>query len=175
MAALTRIVRGAKTMKRYLIPAAAFLLGAGSIAAAYFGIFTWLQSWDYARGQFSANSAYVVPIWVAFGLQAAIYSVLRFRLFVPTSATAHGGAMLGTSGGTSITTMVACCLHHAADVLPVLGISAAATFLARYQRPFMRLSLVINLIAISVMVVVLYREWKRVHPSADLEPALEVK
>ncbi len=162
-------------MKRYLIPAAAFLLGGGLIAAAYFGFFTWLQSWDYARGQFSANSAYVVPIWLAFGLQAAIYSVLRFRLLVPSGLTAHGGTMLGTSGGTSLTTMVACCLHHATDVLPVLGISAAATFLARYQRPFMRLSLVINLIAISVMAVALYREWKRFHASPNVEPALEME
>ncbi len=36
--------------------------------------------------------------------------------------------MMGTSGGTSVTAMVACCLHHVTDVLPILGVSAAAEF-----------------------------------------------
>lgn len=161
-------------MKRYWIPSVAFVLGVALMAGAYFGIFTWLQGWDYARGQFSSNSAYVIPIWTAFGVQAAIYSILRFRLLVPGTSTAHGGAMLGTSGGTSVTTMVACCLHHAADVLPILGISAAATFLTRYQRPFMRLSLALNLIAIAVMLVVLFRERRKLQHSPGLETALEV-
>ncbi|MFH1185997.1 MAG: hypothetical protein V1755_13315 [Chloroflexota bacterium] len=161
-------------MKRYLIPVGAFLLGTSLIAAAYFGLLTWAQGWDYAYDQFSTNRAYVIPIWLAFGLQSALYSVLRFRLFLPSSSTAHGGAMLGTSGGTSVTTMVASCLHHVTDVLPILGLSAAATFLTRYQRPFMRLSLAINVAAILVMLAVLYREWHRHQPVRELEPALEL-
>lgn len=163
------------TVRRYLIPIVAFVLGVGLIAGAYFGIFTWLQGWDYARGQFLSNTAYVLPIWLAFGAQAAVYSILRFRLFLPTSSTGHGGAFLGTSGGTSITTMVACCLHHVVDVLPILGISAAATFLIRYQRTLMRVSLSINLVGIVVMLVVLYRAWDRSRPGAEFEPALEMK
>lgn len=162
-------------MKRYLIPTSAFLLGSSLIAAAYFGLLSWAQGWDYAYGQFLTNRAYVIPIWLAFGLQAALYSVLRFRLFVPASSSAHGGAMLGTSGGTSITSMVACCLHHVADVLPILGLSAAATFLTRYQRPFMRLSLAINVAAILVMLAVLYREWRRYQPVQQLESTLEAQ
>ena len=51
---------------------------------------------------------------------------------------------MGTSGGTSVTAMVACCLHHVTDVLPILGLSAAATFLTRYQRPFMLIGLGMN-------------------------------
>src|SRR5512142_861194 len=157
------------TVRRYLIPIVAFVLGVGLIAGAYFGIFTWLQGWDYARGQFLSNTAYVLPIWLAFGAQAAVYSILRFRLFLPTSSTGHGGAFLGTSGGTSITTMVACCLHHVVDVLPILGISAAATFLIRYQRPLLRVSLGINLVGIVIMLVVLCRAWNRTRPSPEFQ------
>ncbi|NUQ86645.1 MAG: hypothetical protein HUU11_18250, partial [Anaerolineales bacterium] len=104
-------------MKRYLIPSAAFLLGSALIAGIYFGILTWAQGWEYAASQFSLNRWYVVPIWVAFGVQAALYSILRFRLFVPVTSTGHAAAMMGTSGGTSVTAMVACCLHHVTDVL----------------------------------------------------------
>lgn len=162
-------------MKRYLIPLSAFLLGTSLIAGAYFAIFIWLQGWDYAYGQFASNRAYVIPIWLAFGAQSAIYSILRFRLFLASSSTGHGGALLGTSGGTSVTTMVACCLHHAADVLPVLGLSAAAAFLTRYQRPFMLASLGLNLVGIVTMLVVLYRAWQHHQPVLQYEHALEVK
>src|SRR5512142_861319 len=163
------------TVRRYLIPIVAFVLGVGLIAGAYFGIFTWLQGWDYARGQFLSNTAYVLPIWLAFGAQAAVYSILRFRLFLPTSSTGHGGAFLGTSGGTSITTMVACCLHHVVDVLPILGISAAATFLLRYQRPLMRVSLGISLVVLLIMLAIQYRTWKQHRQVGQFEPVLALK
>ena len=156
-------------MKRYLIPLSAFLLGASLMAGVYFGILTWAQGWDYASGQFLLNRWYILPIYTSFGIQAALYSILRFRLFVPTTTMGHTGALMGTSGGTSVTGMVACCLHHVTDVLPILGLSAAATFLTRYQRPFMLVGLGLNIIGILVMLIVLYRERQK------LQPVLETK
>ena len=148
--------------KRLLLPPLAFLLGSTLIASFYLGILTWLQSWDYAAAQFVRDRWYVLPIIIGFGIQAAIYSILRFRLFIPVTTTGHGGAVMGTSGTTSAAAMVACCLHHVTDVLPILGLSAAATFLTRYQRPFMLLGLVVNIIGILVMLVVLYRERQKI-------------
>lgn len=145
-------------MKRCLIPTTAFFIGSILIALFYIGILTWAQNWDYASSQFMRDRAYVLPIILGFGIQAALYSILRFRLFVPVTSTAHTGVLMGTNGGTSATAMVACCIHHIADVLPILGLSAAASFLARYQRPFMLVGIVMNVIGIIVMLVVLYRE-----------------
>lgn len=168
-------------MKRSLIPLSAFLLGLLLIAGTYFGILTWAQGWDYAANQFSLNRWYIVPIWIAFGIQAALYTILRFRLFVPITSTGHTGALtpltgvMGTSGGTSVTAMVACCLHHVTDVLPILGLSAAATFLTRYQRPFMLVGLGTEIFGIIVMLVVLYRERKNLHPIQAFQPVLETK
>jgi len=162
-------------MKRYLIPFAAFLLGSSLMAGVYFGIITWAQGWDYASNQFLLNRWYILPIYISFGIQAALYSILRFRLFVPTTTTGHTGAMMGTSGGTSVTAMVACCLHHVTDVLPILGLSAAAAFLTRYQRPFMLVGLGLNIIGILVMLVVLYRERQKLQPVQKLHPDLETK
>jgi hypothetical protein len=160
-------------MKRYLIPIAVFLLGTTLIAGVYFGLLTWGEGWASAVSQFTINRWYVIPIWLGFGIQAALYSILRFRLFIPTTTTGHTGAMMGTSGGTSVTAMVACCLHHVTDVLPILGLSAAATFLTRYQRPFMLISLGMNLIGIIVMLAVLYRERQKIHPTQKFQPVLE--
>lgn len=162
-------------MRRYFIPPLAFLLGSSLIAGIYFGILTWAQGWDSALGIFLPNRWYVVPIWMSFGIQAALYSILRFRLFVPATFTPPTGAVMGTSGGTSVTAMVACCLHHVTDVLPVLGLSAAATFLTRYQRPFMLTSLGVNLIGILVMLMILSRERKKLQPAQKLQPALEME
>lgn len=162
-------------MKRYLIPLIAFWLGSSLMAGVYFGILTWAQGWEDAQSIFSANLWYVIPIWIAFGIQATHYSILRFRLFVPTTSTGHTGAMMGTSGGTSVTAMVACCLHHVTDVLPILGLSAAATFLTRYQRPFMLAGLGLNIIGIIAMLIILYREYRKVRPVQNLQPVLETE
>lgn len=162
-------------MKRYLIPLTAFLLGSSLIAAIYFGILIWAQGWDSALSVFLPNRWYVIPIWVSFGIQAALYSILRLRFFIPATSTGYTGALMGTSGGTSVTAMVACCLHHVTDVLPILGMSAAATFLTRYQRPFMLIGLSLNIIGIIAMCVVLYRARQKLQPIETLEPVLEIK
>ncbi len=47
--------------------------------------------------------------------------------------------------------MIACCAHHAADILPILGLSAvagAAGFLAEWRVPLMSLGIVMNLAGI---------------------------
>ena len=151
-------------MKRILIPLATFLLGSVFIASFYLGILTWAQGWDYASSQFARDRWYVIPIILGFGIQAALYSILRFRLFIPVASTGYAGSMMGASGGTSATAMVACCIHHVTDVLPILGLSAAASFLTRYQRPFMLTGLAMNLIGIGVMLFVLYRERQKLQP-----------
>lgn len=160
-------------MKRYLIPLAAFLLGSILVAGLYFGILIVAQGRESAMRIFLPNRAYVIPIWITFGIQAALYSVLRWRLFLPTAAAGHSGVFMGASGGTSMTAMVACCLHHVTDVLPILGLSAAATFLTRYQRPFMLLGLGMNVLGIMLMFIVLYREYKEMQPQGRLKPVLE--
>ncbi|MEW6086632.1 MAG: hypothetical protein AB1607_18760 [Chloroflexota bacterium] len=151
-------------MKRFLIPLTAFLLGSAFIASFYIGILTWAQGWDYASSQFTRDRWYVIPIVLGFGIQAGLYSILRFRLFMPVTSIGHSGAMMGASGGTSATAMVACCIHHVTDVLPILGLSAAASFLTRYQRPFMLVGLAMNLIGIGVMLFVFYRERQKLQP-----------
>jgi hypothetical protein len=160
-------------MRRVLIPLAAFFLGSTFIAGIYFGILIWAQGQESAMDIFLSNRWYVIPIWVTFGIQAALYSILRFRLYIPTTSFGHPGALMGTSGGTSVTAMVACCIHHVTDVLPVLGLSAAATFLTRYQRPFMLGGLGMNVIGILVMLTVLYREFHKISPSQNLQSSLE--
>ncbi|HEY5983648.1 MAG TPA: hypothetical protein VIU38_09260 [Anaerolineales bacterium] len=156
-------------MRRPFIPAAAFVIGTVLMAGVYLGALTLLEGGSYAVFQFGRDQRYVLPIIVAFGIQAALYSIMRFRLYAPATPTAASGLMMGTSGGTSATAMVACCLHHAVNVLPVLGISAAAAFLARYQRPFMQVGLAMNLAGIIFMVATLQSARQQLRLSVDTQ------
>ena len=149
------------TMKRYIIPIGAFLIGCFLLAGVYLGFLTWSQDWRFALSQFARDRSYIVPIVIAFGIQSALFSILRFRVFVPVSSTGPSGAVMGASGGTSATAMVACCIHHVANVLPILGLSAATAFLARYQQPFLQVSLAVNLLGIAGMLAILYRAQRR--------------
>ncbi|MCX6064182.1 MAG: hypothetical protein NT121_00255 [Chloroflexi bacterium] len=155
-------------IKRIVLPICGFLFGSAFISTFYVGILTWAQGWEYATSQLSRDRWYVLPTIFGFGIQAALYTILRFRLLIPVISTWHGGALMGASGGTSATAMLACCIHHVTDVLPILGLSADASFLTRYQRPFMLIGLSMNIIEIIVMVVVLYRERQKLLISFEM-------
>lgn len=92
---------------------------------------------------------YVIPILLGFGIQVGLFTYLKLGLFVPGGASS--GATTAAGGGVSTAAMVACCAHHLSDVLPVVGLSAAATFLAEWKVPFMLVGLGTNLLGIGVM------------------------
>lgn len=46
--------------------------------------------------------------------------------------------------------MVACCAHHAADIAPLLGASAAAVFLTTYRVPIMLIGIAVNAVGVAV-------------------------
>lgn len=157
--------------RRYLICMAAAVLGSGLMAAVYLGFLAWAQGWSYAWGQLLRDRAYVAPIIIAFGVESALFAAIRYRLFAPVASAASSGAMVGTNGATSSAAMVACCLHHVASVAPILGISAAASFLAHYQREFLQGALALNLVAILTMLLVLSRASHQFSPVPDLAQA----
>ena len=144
--------------KRFLYPVGAGLAGAILIAGIYFGIVSLAESPSHALEQFWQDRWYVIPIILGFGVQAALYTILKLRLFVPISSTGPSGAMLGAGGSTSTLAMVACCAHHVTDVLPILGLTAAATFLAQYRLVFMAVGLGTTLLGIGMMLYILLRE-----------------
>lgn len=147
--------------KRVLWPVGAGLAGAVFLTALYFGIVSWAESPQHALDLFWEERWIVIPIILGFGVQIALYTILRKRLFVPVMNTGSSGALTGASGTTSTLAMVACCAHHVADVLPILGLTAAATFLANYQTAFMLVGLGTTLVGITVMLFILIRERRK--------------
>lgn len=144
--------------KRVIWPLGAGLAGSAFLTGLYFGLVSWAESPQHALDLFWEERLIVIPIILGFGVQMALYTILKKRLFVPIQNAGPSGAITGASGTTSTLAMVACCAHHVADVLPILGLTAAAAFLAKYQTAFMIFGLGTTYIGIAVMLFIIYRE-----------------
>jgi len=153
--------------KRLLWPLWAGIAGILFLSGLYFGLVSWAESPQHAVQLFWDERWIVIPIILGFGVQAALYTILKKRLFVYMASIGSSDAMtpatgvMGAGGTTSTVAMVACCAHHVTDVLPILGLTAAATFLAEYQTAFMLVGLGTTLIGIAVMLVILFRERRK--------------
>jgi len=147
--------------RRILWPLGSGLIGSLLLTGLYLGIVSIAESPQHAVDLFWQDRWIVGPIILGFGIQMALYIVLKKRLFVPTSTAGPSAALTGVSGGTSTVAMVACCAHHVTDVLPMLGLTAATTFLAEYRIGFMLVGLGTTLIGIGVMVFILLRERRK--------------
>jgi hypothetical protein len=147
--------------KRFALPVSVGLLGSLGLAILYFAIVTWAESFDHAAQLFWEDRAIVLPIILGFGVQLGLYTVLKKRLFGPIHETGPSGAITGASGGISAAAMVACCAHHVTDLLPLVGLTAAATFLAEYRVAFMLIGLGTTVAGIGVMLWILLRERRK--------------
>ncbi|MEK6588938.1 MAG: hypothetical protein AABY97_08875 [Chloroflexota bacterium] len=147
--------------RRFILPAVAGLSGTIFLTGLYFAIVSLAESPSHALQLFWEDRVIVTPIILGFGVQVALYTVLKKRLFVPVTHTGPSGALTGAGGGMSAAAMVACCAHHATDVLPLVGLTAAAAFLAEYRIPFMLVGLGTTLSGIAVMSIILIRERRR--------------
>ena len=146
--------------RRFTIPLLVGLAAAGMLVWLYLGLVTWAQDFAHARELVWGDRYLVGAIAFGFGLQAALYTHLRLaihgRLSRSSTATAVGGT------GTSTAAMVACCAHHVADALPVLGFSGAAVFLNDYRLAFMAVGLGMNAIGVAFMLRLVFSEGRRV-------------
>lgn len=147
--------------KRILFPMGAGFLGALFLTGLYFGIVSWAESPEHALEFFWQDRWIVIPIILGFGVQVALYVILKKRLFVPVASVGPSGMLTGAGGTTSTIAMVACCAHHVTDVLPILGLTAAATFLAQYRTAFMLVGLGTTLVGIGVMLAILSKERRK--------------
>lgn len=150
---------------RKYIPIFVGIGGVVLLFGLYFGIVSWAESPRHALDFFWQDRWLVIPILLGFGTQVGLYSVLKLQLYLPSSfisptqktSSGAASATMGAGGTTSTLAMIACCAHHAADVLPILGFTAATTFLAQYRTAFMVVGLVSNLIGIAVILRTLSR------------------
>lgn len=148
MTGVGRDIRGSPGAKRKSI--ACGILGAGALLAVFFAVVT------LSNGSFSSavDEGKKIWYWIAllaggFGLQLGLFVYLKH---VVQEHMAGATAEVAAAGTVSTGSMVACCSHAMVNLLPILGISAAATLLARYQLPLLLLGVFSNLVGLTIMI-----------------------
>ena len=108
-----------------LRPLAAGVAAALGLLIFYLGVITLAQGWEHATAQLVDDRNFIAAIVFGFGTQVGLYIYLR-GLHTQTTV-----GSVAASSGTSAAAMLACCAHHLADVLPIVGVAGAAVFLKR--------------------------------------------
>jgi len=146
---------GARPVLRSALPVVVGTLAAGSLLAFYVLLVGALQGFAHARELVWQDRFFVLPVALGFGAQWGLF----VQLWRVRHARSMGSSAAVASSGTgaSAVSMVACCLHHVTDVLPVAGFSGAAIFLGQYRTPFMALALTMNLAGVAWMLHLLRR------------------
>ena len=126
---------------------AAGVVAATALLGLYIGIIGLAQGIEHAFEQLATDAVFVGLIAVGFGTQIALFAELR------TVDRQHraSAAVTAVGTGTSTMAMLACCAHHVVDLLPLLGLSAAAVFLNAYKTPLFVVGIGMNVIGIVVM------------------------
>ncbi len=145
-------------------------LGAAALIGLYLGLVTWAQGAEHALELLWGDRVFVGLISAGFGTQVGLFTYLRL---LQRAMARESVALAGAGTATSSVSMVACCAHHLADVLPILGLSGLAVFLVELRTPLMLLGIATNLVGIAVMLRQLrrIRGGYRVVARGDARPA----
>lgn len=123
------------------------LAAAAALLCLYLAIISLAQGVEHAFEQVAADALLIALIAAGFGTQIALFVELR-----AVDHRHRAAAVVTAAGtGTSAAAMLACCAHHLVDLLPLVGLSAAAVFLNVYKTPLFLLGITMNVIGIVVI------------------------
>lgn len=126
---------------------AAGVVGAAVLLGLYLGIVSLAQGVEHALDQLATDALFVGLIAIGFGTQIALFAELR----VLDRRHRAAAAVTAAGTGTSAAAMLACCAHHLVELLPLVGLSAAAVFLNAYKTPLLFVGIGMNIIGIVII------------------------
>ena len=94
---------------------------------------------------------WILILMSGFGTQVGLFVYLREIHRQKMQNLAAANASVTGSAAISGTSMVACCAHHLTDLLPIIGFSAFALFLNKYQTVFILVGVFSNMIGVLIM------------------------
>lgn len=126
------------------------LIASFSLSGIYFLFLLLIGGLDHAVGFISSLWFWLLLIIVGFGLQFGLYTYIRQRIR-SRAATVEVSTSMGVSTGS----MVACCLHLAVNLLPLVGLSALTIILTTYQIPIILIGVFSNIIGAVYMISII--------------------
>ena len=109
----------------------------------YLAVVSFFQGIEFAFLNLRSLWYLIFLLAAGFGTQIGLYASIK-----------HTAAMTGTvagTGGISAGSMVACCSHFLLNIIPIAGLSGIALVLAAYQREFLGIGILSNIIGIGIM------------------------
>lgn len=129
-----------------------FLLGLLGLSAFYYLLlFVVTGDPNHPLTQFVLFQPWMSLLIIGFGVQMGLFWLMRKGIQFNLQEKKDSKMAAGTSTAVSGMAMVACCAHHAVDLLPILGLSAAALFLSEYQEQLLIFGVIANLIGVGMM------------------------
>ena len=126
------------------------LLGIVFLSGIYFLFLMLIGGIEHALEFVSHLWYWLIIIIAGFGLQLGLYTFIRQRI-KSRAATIE----ISTSVGVSTGAMVACCLHLAVELLPLIGLSALTLVLTAYQIPILLIGVFSNIIGVVFMISII--------------------
>jgi len=127
------------------------LLGGVALIGLYLGIVRiGSASWPHTVELLLTDWYFVAAVATGFGVQVGLFTHLR-QILRQNGRMRSATAVAAGGTATSTTSMVACCLHHLTEVLPVIGLSGAAVFFTAYKVPVILFGLATNGLGIWMM------------------------
>ena len=122
------------------------LLAGTGLLVFYISVVSYFQGIEFAFSNLRSLWYLIFPLIIGFGIQVGLFFSIKHaaRTIGMTSTVSGTGAVSGGS-------MVACCSHFLVNLIPFIGFSGAALFLIKYQKLFLVIGIVSNIIGISVM------------------------
>lgn len=139
--------------KHIIKPIVYGILASGILVGVYFTVLTLVSGWVFAQNQFDSFWYFIVSLAVGFGIQIGLYIYLRNLIH----SGQNSGKVLGVTGATSTATMISCCAHYLANLLPILGVTGLVTFVAQYQVKLFWAGLLFNAFGIVYMANRIYK------------------
>ena len=119
------------------------LLAGLGLLIFYLSVVSIFQGIEFAFLNLRSLWYLILPLTIGFGIQIGLYFSIK-----------HTAQLTGTVAGTGTISggsMIACCSHFLLQIIPLAGASVLATFLARYQKWFLVIGIISNIIGIIIM------------------------
>jgi hypothetical protein len=142
-----------KNINKYSKPFLVGILGMLGLVVIYVSVMLIAtKNLNSVISQFITFKYWITALILGFGIQTSLFWYIRSGMHLPNKSSKTA---LATGAGTSTVAMVACCAHHLTDFLPILGLSAAALFLSKYQTHFFAFGIISNIAGIALMIYII--------------------
>ncbi|MFH0714881.1 MAG: hypothetical protein V1847_03825 [Candidatus Diapherotrites archaeon] len=140
------------------------------LLTAYVGLLYGLNGSAHVLEQFRDFGILIAVIVVGFGFQVGLFSYARSELKAKQAR-----AQLAATGSVSGGTMIACCLHHVTEILPLVGATAFGLALAEYTFQFLFVGALSAIVGALAMLAVLQQHNVFPFPSVQRVPWKEAR